>query len=82
MCEGVFHRRLVLDNGMPVSFEGEEAKWISIEQRLEGIFVSYILSNTKTEEQLSTVFSIIGNLVNEIVPYSLEYFLGAVGQED
>jgi hypothetical protein len=61
----------VLDNGMPVSFEGDEAKWISSEPRQDGIFVSYILSNTKVEDQLSTIFSIVGNLVNEIVPYSL-----------
>ena len=56
---------------MPVSFEGDEAKWISSEPRQDGIFVSYILSNTKVEDQLSTIFSIVGNLVNEIVPYSL-----------
>jgi hypothetical protein len=31
---------------------------------------------------LSIALAIIGNLVNEIVPYSLEYYLGAVEQED
>lgn len=67
---------------MPTSFEGDEAKWISSEQRQDGILVSYILSNTKVEDQLSTIFSIVGNIVNEIVPYSLEYFLGAVDQEE
>jgi len=27
---------------------------------------------------LSTVFALVGNLVNELVPYSLEYYLGVV----
>lgn len=44
---GVFHRRLVLDNGMPISFEGDEPKWISSEDKVDGVFTSYILNNTK-----------------------------------
>jgi hypothetical protein len=31
VSEGVFNRKLILNNGMPVSFEGDEPKWISSE---------------------------------------------------
>ncbi len=82
VSEGVFNRKLVLDNGMAISFEGNEPKWISSEEKVDGVIVSYILSNSNAQGQLSIVFAIIGNLVNEIVPYSLEYYLGAVDHDD
>lgn len=82
ISEGVFHRRLVLDNGKVVSFEGDEPKWKSTETKADGVLASYIFANTKETGQLNIAFAIVGNLVNEILPYSLEYYLGAVDQED
>ena len=73
---------MVLDNGIAISFEGDEPKWISSEKMVDGVLASYIFINSKEEGQLSIAFAILGNLVNEIVPYSLEYYLGAVDQED
>lgn len=67
---------------MPVSFEGSEPKWISAEEKIDGVILSYLLTNNKSEDQLPIIFVFVGNVVNEIVPYSLEYYLGVVDEDD
>jgi hypothetical protein len=73
-------RRFVLEDGAATKTEGDHAKWLK--SRPEGIF-SIILSEAKTPEELTTAFSFASEFINEIVPYSLEYFLGITeGEED
>ncbi len=82
ITQGTFHRKLVLDNGAALSFEGDEPQWISSEKKVDGVLASYILANSKEEGHLTIAYAIVANIVNEIVPYSLEYYLGAIDQED
>jgi hypothetical protein len=42
-----------------------------------------ILKDNLKAEEVANVFPIVGEIINEVVPYSLVYFLGAAeGPED
>lgn len=67
---------------MPVKFVGDEPKWISKETKMDGVIVGLLLNNTEDQDRLTNVFALVGSFVNELVPYSLEYYLGAVGDDE
>ena len=66
--EGIFVRRLTLANGQPISFDGDVMK---VKEPLnEGLFET-INTNTTDPDILVTLFGMIGEIINEVVPYSL-----------
>lgn len=67
---------------MPVKFIGDQPKWISKEIKMDGVIVGLLFNNTDDQDRLGNVFALVGNFVNQLVPYSLEYYLGAVGDDE
>ena len=53
--------------------EGSKVNWLK--KQPEGILVSILKENLNPEE-LNDIFPVVGDIINEIVPYSLEFFLG------
>lgn len=64
LSQGTFVRTLVLDNGMPVKFIGDEPKWISKETKMDGVIVGLLFNNTDDQDRLGNVFALVGNFVN------------------
>lgn len=82
---GTYTRRLVLENANPVRYVGDEIVWASKREegtkREEGL-MAQLLTTTETAEGASSILEVVSEFINEIVPYSLEYFLGAIGDEE
>lgn len=49
---------------------------------MDGVIVGLLLNNTQDQDRLANVFALVGSFVNQLVPYSLEYYLGAVGDDE
>lgn len=94
---GTFTREMVLSNGIPVECKGDLLKWKAgkslVEPKKKGknteqpeSFFKFF-TNTKAEDELDVDLiqqqgMIFSEIVNDLVPWSLEYYLGLVDNED
>jgi hypothetical protein len=72
---GTITKRFLLDDGVVSKCEGDNAQWLK--PKPEGLLAS-LLSQITDANELHAAYGLATDLINEIVPYSLEYFLGAI----
>lgn len=72
---GTITKRFILEDGVVSKCEGDNAQWLK--PKPEGLLAS-LLSQITDPNDLHTAYGLATDLINEIVPYSLEYFLGAI----
>lgn len=76
--EGIITRKFMLDNGNATKAWGDQAKWLK--NVPEGIF-GHLFTDSTNPEELGNLYATAGEIINEIVPYSLQFFLGATEEE-
>ncbi len=67
---GVVRRRFILNDGKVIGVEGERA---TLKQEGSGLLLSLLTSDSR--EELEDNYMWAADFINEIVPYSIEYFL-------
>lgn len=78
--EGTFSRRYPMQDGQPVKVEGDKVTWLK--KKPEGGVLSAILDGGQGAEELAITFPLVGEMINEMVPYSLQFFLGITDEAD
>ncbi len=76
---GTITKRFLLEDGLVSKCEGDNAQWLK--PKPEGLLAS-LLSQITDNNELQAAYGLATDLINEIVPYSLEYFLGAIEDID
>ena len=61
--------------GMPIKLEGDKIKWLK--KRPEGVMVR-MLDGGQGEEELMKLCGLFGEFINDLVPFSLQFFMGAI----
>jgi hypothetical protein len=70
---GKFTRKFYTKDGQLTKVEGDKVTWLK--KKEDGI-LTRILDGAQTPEELGTIFPIVGEIINDMVPYSLYSFLG------
>jgi hypothetical protein len=76
---GSITKRFILEEGIVTKCEGDNAKWLK--PKPEGLLAN-LLSEITEPTGLNAAYGLASDLINEIVPYSIEYFLGAIETVD
>ena len=78
--EGTLTKQCTLnEEGLVAGTKGDKPEWLK--EKHEGIF-DILLQDSSTQVELGKTFQVMGDFINEIVPYSLQNFLGAVEEEE
>ncbi len=77
--KGKFTRKVTLDGPTPTGLDGDQVEWLGEQE--EGFF-SEIFTDSKELEKISLAFSHMSLLINEVIPFSLEYYLGMDGGDE
>lgn len=78
---GTITKRFVIEEGLVSRCEGGVSKWLK--PKPEGILVAILSQVTDgSKAEINDNFALANDFITEIVPYSLEYFLGAHEGED
>lgn len=64
-----------MEDGIPIKAEGDLVKWLKAKP--EGLLPK-ILDGAHSQEELNSLFPLIGEIINDMVPYSLQFYLGIV----
>ena len=79
MAAGKYTRIYVVKDGIPYRTEGSKTIWL--QKQPEGVLSMILRDNLKPDEVLN-IFPNVGEIINEVVPYSLEYFLGVAQEQE
>ena len=77
--EGKIVRSIFLIDGQPAKAESEGVSWLK--KKPEGTLAS-IIDGGNSQEDVITTFPFIGEIVNDLIPYSLQFYLGVDEGED
>lgn len=68
-------KRFVIENGEVSRVEGDITNWLK--EKPQGLLPTLLMEHDAESKFLPSSFALVGDFINEMVPYSIEYFLGA-----
>ena len=77
--EGVISRKYFMQDGQPTKCDGDKVVWLK--EKPESI-LSKILDGGVGKEEVMMTFPLIGELINDMVPYSLQFYLGISAEDE
>ena len=76
---GKYSRRFLLQEGQPSKVEGDKVAWL--QKKPIGILAK-ILDGDNSVEELQHTFPLVGELINDMVPYSLQFYMGVTVEDE